>query len=126
MSPLNFFNVASRHAEWASVRRTVVATNIANVNTPGYKARDVEKFSIESAQFAPGLAATRPEHFSLERSTNTQVSSTFDAGRQEYHSGNNISLDRELSKLGSTSREQNLNAGLMKAFNRLISLSTRG
>lgn len=126
MSPLNFFNVASRHAEWASVRRTVIAANIANANTPGYKARDVETFSIKSAQFTPALEATHPEHFSLERFNDAHVSSTFDAGRQEYHSGNNVTLDRELSKLGSTSREQNLNAGLMKAFNRLISLSTRG
>jgi hypothetical protein len=29
-------------------------------------------------------------------------------------------------KAGSVGREQNLNAGLMKAFNRLIALSTRG
>jgi flagellar basal-body rod protein FlgB len=126
MTPLNFYNVASRHAEWASVRRTVIAANIANSNTPGYKARDVEQFSIEPTQSMPSLETSHPGHFGLDAASTALVSSNFDAERQSYHSGNNVSLDRELSKAGSTSREQNLNAGLMKAFNRLISLSTRG
>jgi flagellar basal-body rod protein FlgB len=126
MSSINFFSIASRHAEWASVRRAVVASNIANANTPGYKSRDVEDFSIEPMQPVPALATSHVSHFAQPDASPHLVSSAFDAGGQEYHSGNNVSLDRELIKAGSVGREQNLNAGLMKAFNRLIALSTRG
>ncbi len=126
MSPIKLFSIASRHAEWASIRRAVVASNIANANTPGYKSRDVEEFSIEPMQSAPRLATSHVSHFDHAEASPYLVSSAFDEGGQEYHSGNNVSLDRELMKAGSVGREQNLNAGLMKAFNRLIALSTRG
>ncbi len=126
MMPINFFSIASRHAEWAAVRRSVVASNIANANTSGYKARDVEEFVVEPMQQATALETSHPGHVGQAGATAVLASSTFDAGGAAYHSGNNVSLDRELMKAGSLSREQNLNAGLMKAFNRLIALSTRG
>lgn len=122
----NFLSVASQHAEWASVRRTVIATNIANANTPGYKARDAEAFAIDGLQAPPSMQTSHAGHLGAGDTGPHLVSSNSSAPGGEYQSGNNVSLDRELMKAGSVSREQNLNAGLMKAFNRLIALSTRG
>ena len=45
MQPVYLFDLASRHAEWASVREAVVTGNIANANTAGYQAVDIEPFS---------------------------------------------------------------------------------
>ena len=44
MQPIQLFKLASQQAQWLSVRQTVVAGNIANVNTQGYAAKDVESF----------------------------------------------------------------------------------
>lgn len=126
MTSLNFYAVASRHAEWASARRTVVAANIANANTPGYKAKDVEAFSNEMSSRGAGMQATHMAHFGAGGGAGNLVATRLDGAAQDYHSGNSVSLDHEMMKAGSVSREQNLNAGLMKAFNRLVSLSTRG
>ena len=126
MAILNFFDVASRHAEWAAHRRTVIASNVANANTPNYKSRDVEAFSVEAFANGAELNRSHPSHFHAPASANILTSSNFSGATDEYHSGNNVSLDRELLKASAVSREQSLNSGLMKAFNRLIQLSTRG
>ncbi|TGT72794.1 flagellar basal body protein, partial [Mesorhizobium sp. M8A.F.Ca.ET.161.01.1.1] len=44
MQPIQLFELASRQAEWLSVRQEVVATNIANANTPKFPAKDVSPF----------------------------------------------------------------------------------
>ncbi|MFD2853698.1 flagellar basal body rod protein FlgB [Seohaeicola zhoushanensis] len=42
---MSFFRLASRKMEWLSARQKVIAENVANADTPGYKARDVASFA---------------------------------------------------------------------------------
>lgn len=58
MEPIQLFELASRQAQWLSVRQNVVAGNIANANTPHYKARDVQPF--ESVLQNTGVQMARP------------------------------------------------------------------
>ena len=44
MQPIHLFSVASRQADWLSVRQATVAQNVANADTPKYRAVDVEPF----------------------------------------------------------------------------------
>ena len=44
MGPVQLFELASQQAHWLSARQVAVAENIANANTPGYKAADVPPF----------------------------------------------------------------------------------
>ncbi len=44
MEPVHLFDLVSRNNKWLSVRQTAVAGNIANANTPGFKAVDTEPF----------------------------------------------------------------------------------
>lgn len=37
MQPVNLFDLATQQAKWLSVRQTTVASNVANINTPGYR-----------------------------------------------------------------------------------------
>lgn len=120
----NFFAVASRHAEWIAERRTVAATNIANANTPRYKAQAVGSFADELSLIDSGsggwlsIAGARGAGAGADRNGEERSPA--------YHSGNNVSLDNELMTAGAVARDQMLNAGLTKAFNRLITLSARG
>ena len=42
MDQIYLFGLSSRRAEWLASRQAVVAENIANVSTPGYKAKDID------------------------------------------------------------------------------------
>lgn len=121
MTLTNFFAVASRHAEWIAERRTVAATNIANANTPGYKAQAVGSFADEFSRIDSG-----PGGWLSISGARGAGAEDEERGSRAYHSGNNVSLDEELVTAGAVARDQMLNAGLTKAFNRLITLSARG
>lgn len=84
----------------ASRRQTLIASNLANLDTPGYRTRD---FSFEEAmqsvfsrQLSPGtLATTHPMH--LQGRSGASLPPSTDALRpsSERNDGNDVSLDRE-------------------------------
>ena len=84
----------------ASQRQTLIASNLANLDTPGYRTRD---FSFEGAmksalsgQLSPTtLSTTHPMH--LQGSSSGSLPPTTDAlqPNAERNDGNDVSLDRE-------------------------------
>ncbi|PTM97692.1 flagellar basal body rod protein FlgB [Mycoplana dimorpha] len=125
MQPIQFFELASRQAEWLSVRQSVVAGNIANANTPGYLAKDVTPFQSVLENTGIRMAATNPAHFTEARLSSeiTDVEPNEDVGVQI--SGNSVGLAEELMKQGQVKREFELNAGLVKAFHRMMLMTVR-
>lgn len=91
----------------ASKRQTLIASNLANLDTPGYRTRD---FSFEGAmksamsgQKSPAyLATTNPMH--LQGSMEASLPPTTDALQPsaERNDGNDVSLDRENMLLART------------------------
>ncbi|MCV3737145.1 flagellar basal body rod protein FlgB [Rhizobium sp. TRM96647] len=123
--PIQFFELASKQAEWLSVRQSVVAGNIANANTPGYKAKDVTPFQSVLENTGIRMAATSPMHFTEGSlaSEITDVEANDDVGIQI--SGNSVGLAEELMKQGQVKREYELSAGLVKAFHRMMLMTVR-
>ncbi|ASY61719.1 Flagellar basal-body rod protein FlgB [Sinorhizobium sojae CCBAU 05684] len=125
MEPIQLFELASRQAQWLTVRQNVVAGNIANANTPHYKARDVLPFESVLQSTGLQMAATHPSHFteSLEAAQVTEVSSIDDVEVQQ--SGNTVALEEELMKSGAIKRDHELNSGLVKSFHRMMLMTVR-
>ena len=61
MENLSLFELASAMARHATQRHRVIAENVANADTPGYRARDVEDFRA-TVKEAFTARATRPGH----------------------------------------------------------------
>ncbi len=112
----------------ASRRQTLIASNLANLDTPGYRTRD---FSFEGAmksalagQTSPnGLQTTHPMH--LQGSTGGSFPPTTDALRpsSERNDGNDVSLDRENMLLARTqSTYQNASTFMQVELRKLYSL----
>lgn len=125
MQPIQFFELASKQAEWLTVRQSVVAGNIANANTPGYKAKDVSPFQSVMENTGIRMAATNPMHLTDGplSSEITDVDANEDVGVQI--SGNSVGLAEELMKQGQVKREYELSAGLVKAFHRMMLMTVR-
>src|SRR3954451_611016 len=62
MGPLPLFGLAAQHAKWLSVRQAAVSQNLANVNTPGFRAMDVRPFQDVLQRVQTDLAATHVGH----------------------------------------------------------------
>ncbi|AEG03210.1 flagellar basal body rod protein FlgB [Sinorhizobium meliloti WSM1022] len=125
MEPIQLFELASRQAQWLTVRQNVVAGNIANANTPHYRAKDVQPFESVLQNTGIQMAATHRAHFteSPEAAHVTEVSALDDVAVQQ--SGNTVALEEELMKTGAIKRDYELNAGLVKSFHRMILMTVR-
>jgi flagellar basal-body rod protein FlgB len=127
MEPIQLFDLASRQAEWLSVRQQVVAGNIANANTPKFHAKDVSPFNAVLDSTSVTMARTNPAHFGAsELSEKVEVKESElndEIGVQE--SGNTVALADELSKTGEIKRQYDLNTNLMKSFHRMMLMTVK-
>lgn len=97
-------NQIERYMNLLSAREKVVASNIANVDTPGYKTKDID-FQFE---FMTQMENQSPDAVEAQ-------------GLTTKNDGNNVSLDRETRLLAETALRFNLASSLMKTQLKLIS-----
>ena len=81
-----------------SARQKVVASNIANADTPGYKTKDIDFQS----EFRSALGGATPQSFEV-------------AGLPVKNDGNNVSLDRESRLLTENDMRFNLASNLLRS-----------
>ena len=77
-------------------RHSVLAGNIANVDTPGYKPFDISPDTSGGA--TAELAVTQPGHIGSTQSP-TYTKQFDDSGTLQGADGNAVSLERELAKI---------------------------
>jgi flagellar basal-body rod protein FlgB len=83
-------------------RATVIASNMANVDTPGYRTKDID-FQHELTR-----AMTAPEGYS------PRVAVKDVSGLLERPDGNNVNVDRESLNLSETQLQYQMGTQLMK------------
>ncbi|MBB4227642.1 flagellar basal body rod protein FlgB [Rhizobium mongolense] len=129
MQPIQLFDLASRQAEWLTIRQEVVAGNIANANTPKFRAKDVTPFEAVLDKADITMARTNPAHLSgNDFSTSGGIDVKEAALDQEIgvqESGNTVGLAEELSKSGEIKRQYELNTSLMGSFHRMMLMTVR-
>ena len=103
-----------RFLDMASLRETLVASNIANVDTPGYRTRDVD-FAKEMRK---AIAAPDSPREPVVREIR---------GLIERPDGNNVSIDRETMLVAQTQLQFQAGIALLKSeFKRLSTAITEG
>ncbi len=86
---------------YASLKQKVISQNIANVDTPGYKAKSVsfQSFFNESMNQLEAHR-TNPKHIAFKQSGTHPAIAT--KGNFQYnHNGNGVDLDQEMSNLAA-------------------------
>ena len=124
MGPVYLFDVASSHARWLSLRQATISSNVANANTPGYRAQDIEPFEkLLDTKIAP-LAVTSPKHMAMETSLRPQGMRK-EQSWEVVHSGNSVSLEQEMLKAGDINKDYSLNTAIIKSFHRMFMSSAK-
>lgn len=81
----------------AAARELAAASNLANVNTPGYKTRDVAFDAALDRQLQTAEpAATDPQHLGGAGRTDAPAATRPVDNLPERRDGNNVQIDREL------------------------------
>lgn len=126
MQPVNLFKLASQQAQWLSARQAAVAGNIANANTPGYRAVDVAPFESLLGDASVRMRATSAGHFGVQASQVSFKTRDDDMSKAAMPSGNTVVVENELIKSGEVSRAFELNTAIVKAFNRMTLTALKG
>jgi flagellar basal-body rod protein FlgB len=125
VSVIHLFDVVSRNNQWLSVRQTAIAGNIANANTPGYKALDVEHFEKTLEMTRLAMQSTQSGHMPDDAAKPANVDVRKSQTWETTHSGNSVSLEQELLNAGDVNRAYRLNTGIAKAFHRMLLASVK-
>jgi flagellar basal-body rod protein FlgB len=126
VEPLYLFDLASAQQHWLAIRQTVTAQNVANANTPGYKAMEVAPFSDVYDATAMRMATTQADHMEPDTFDLNSIAEKETSPWEVTYSGNTVSLEQEMLNANEVNRDYSLNMSLMKSFNQMLSMSTKG
>lgn len=126
MEQVYLFGIASQRTSWLATRQTLVAENVANANTPGYKGKDLASFSEVLASTRLDLANSSNMHMASLGGTSDSQDVVTETPWDVTHSGNSVSLEQEMLKAGEISRAYSLDTSVVKAFHRLLVMSVKG
>ncbi|HHY47666.1 MAG TPA: flagellar basal body rod protein FlgB [Firmicutes bacterium] len=130
------FLAIQRALDALSLRHRVIANNIANVNTPGYKAMEVsfeselksalEQVSKEGAHGFPGVGTvelwlTHPGHIPSVPASVSDVEASLVRENTVYRvDGNSVDIDREMARLAENTIRYNSLAQIAQARLRML------
>ncbi|KPP83525.1 MAG: flagellar basal-body rod protein FlgB [Rhodobacteraceae bacterium HLUCCO07] len=105
LAKIEYFQLAHAMATHAGTRQAVVAQNVANADTPGYKARDTVSFADTLAAQAGGFdpRATRPRH--LHGVTGPAAPEIVETGQQNDPNGNGVTIEEETLRAVEVKRQ---------------------
>ncbi|WP_363349770.1 flagellar basal body protein [Methylocystis echinoides] len=119
MEPVYLFKLIDQQKSWLSTRQSLVAQNVANVNTPGYKALDTLPFARVMERSALEMAGADPLHM-RPSPTETMAAAVKPAeGWETTISGNTVSPEQEMIKAGEIRGAFTLDTNLVRSFHNM-------
>ena len=101
----------SRHA---SALQRAVAENVANADTPGYRARDVAGFSLDLASSPGVMRATRAGHVGADQGTADYTVIARANPNSQSVNGNAVSIEGEMVRAMDARREHDVALSIYK------------
>jgi len=80
-------------------RHSVVAGNIANLDTPGYKPMDLERLPAAASLNAHRMVRTHKSHIGVSPMSNSNAKTIVDDNGMASADGNAVNLEREMAKI---------------------------
>ncbi|MBP7063718.1 flagellar basal body protein [Ferrovibrio sp.] len=120
LDSIKIVKAIARRLEWTGERQRVLAENIANADTPGYKPRDVKEVSFSELVRGPdqrnALAVTAPGHIAHSSASGAEK---WRSGRSKGEfevapNGNAVNLEQQSMLLAQNQGEHNLMTNLYR------------
>lgn len=112
---------------YLSQRQTVLSQNIANIDTPGYKAMDLKKLDFSKMVEAESgtklaMSATSPKHLGSATLSNVSAFKVEEEDDELDRSpnGNTVSLEDEMKKVSDSTTKYQESAALMRKYTQML------
>lgn len=110
--------MAGALASHAAERQAVIARNVANADTPDYRAKDIAPFAQLMAEDGAGLQATRPGH--LGATDGLRAQETVARGGERSPNGNDVSLEDEMIAAAEVRQSQQMALGIYRSVSAIM------
>ena len=120
MSQPYVLQLAAQRTQWLSSRDELIAANIANANTPGYRATDLQPFSAVLDSPEVTLASTNPAHLTLGGDGFAEARAVETDAPETTLSGNSVDIENEMIKLGDVNREYTMATNIKRVIHQMI------
>lgn len=98
----NTFSTLENALDYSSLKQKVVSQNIANVDTPKYKAKDVSFKAILQTTMKQSMHAYRSDARHYEFKQNSVHPAVMTRNKVQYnHNGNSVDLDKEMAEMAT-------------------------
>lgn len=115
--------MASSLTAHAAERQKLIAQNVANADTPGFRSRDLAGFaSTYRSQVSVEMRGTRPGHMT-GISWGSGTERVLDDGGEPAPNGNTVSLEEEMIRIAETRREFDISLAVTRSALTLIRTS---
>jgi len=122
----NVLDIASLQGRWLFAKERVLAQNVANANTPGYKTANVVPFEAVVDNIGLQMTSTSPSHLQAEVSQVASFAQEDATDGATFYSGGDVNLDQEMLKSSEVMRDYALNTAVVKSFHSMISQAAKG
>jgi flagellar basal-body rod protein FlgB len=109
-----------RQLTLAVARQVVSAGNLANIDTPGYRTREMSFDDLLAGEVQKMSASTEGSAPQFEGISSEEPATSEASGLQSRRDGNNVQLDRELFNMTKASADFSAAQGVLAAKFRLI------
>lgn len=120
------------HMKYMTQRQQVLAQNIANIDTPRYKANELKKVDfnkmLTTSNSQLEMAATSPTHLNGTLAENGSVFRT-EKDRNAFEitpTGNNVVLEDQMGKVSETNANFQLSSSMLRKFTSLYRKAAGG
>ena len=119
--------VLEQVVNFAQQRHEILATNLANIDTPGYRVRDL---SVPAFQKHLAQAIEGRDRMSSSQSPNYSTAASRDLSQVReslkdilYHDDSNVSIERQVAEITKNQTEHNLALAVMNSQFRLLQVA---
>ena len=131
LTNLAMFGLMRARMSWLNQRQDVLARNIANADTPDYRARDLKPLDVEKSlhggsNFALQVRLTNPKHLEGNRPNGQFAESSVKRPFETAPGGNAVILEEQMGKLNETQVDHSLITELYRKHLQMLQTAGRG
>jgi len=112
---------------WLTQRQRVLSQNVANANTPDYKAQDLRaldfRASLRQTQRNVALNQTNPMHVTAAAARNNYQVQTNRSAYEISADGNRVVLEEQMFKLNETQSDYQLATRLFQKYGQMYKIA---
>ncbi|MDD3371731.1 MAG: flagellar basal body rod protein FlgB [Alphaproteobacteria bacterium] len=122
------FDLLTSKMSYLNQKQGVIAENVANVDTPGYKQLELKAFSFSDAlkKASGSMAVTNPKHIVPASMAGMNAQTTPSKDTEVLPSGNTVDIEQQMAEVSKTSVEYQTMTAVYRKMANLFRVALKG